>query len=98
RLVHEQDGRVGSQRPGHADPLPLPSGELVGAAVAVDRRVEADEVEQLVDPGLDAAALPAEEAGDGGDVGGDVEVRKQSDLLDDVADAPPQRHRVGGGD
>ena len=30
RLVHQQHGRVGRQRPGHADALPLAAGELVG--------------------------------------------------------------------
>ena len=28
RLVHQQDGRVGGQRAGDADPLALPAGEL----------------------------------------------------------------------
>ena len=32
-LVHQEDRRVGGQRPGHANPLALPAGELVGPAV-----------------------------------------------------------------
>ena len=51
RLVHEQHVRVGAERPGHADPLPLPAGQLVRVAVADSGGLQADEVEQLVDAG-----------------------------------------------
>ena len=69
RLVHQQHRRVGGQRPGHADPLPLTAGELVRVAVGVRRRVEADQVEQLVDPrAAPAPSVPAEQRGHGGDV------------------------------
>ena len=47
RLVHQQHGRVGRQGAGHADALALTAGELLGVAVAVDGRVEADQVEQF---------------------------------------------------
>ena len=57
RLVHEQHRRVRGQRPGHADPLPLTAGELVRVAVAVRRRVQADELEQLVGALARAVAL-----------------------------------------
>ena len=50
RLVHQQHRRVGGERPGHADALPLAAGELVRVAVGVRRRVEPDEVHQLVAP------------------------------------------------
>ena len=43
RLVHQQHRRIRGERPGHADPLPLAAGELMGIAVAVLVRVEADE-------------------------------------------------------
>src|SRR5207248_8087067 len=78
--------------------LALPTGELVGAPVPVDGRLEADEFEELVDPGVDPPAVPAQQAGDGGHIGGHVEVGEEPDLLDDVADPPAQCHRVGGGD
>ena len=57
-LVHEDDRRVGGQAAGDADALLLAAGELAGVAVAVLLRVEADEVEQLVDAGVDALAGP----------------------------------------
>ena len=43
RLVHQQHRRIRGERPGHADPLPLAAGELVGIAVAVLVGVEADQ-------------------------------------------------------
>ena len=46
-LVHQQHRRVGRQRAGHAHALTLTAGQLVRVAVAVGRRVETDEVEQL---------------------------------------------------
>ena len=39
RLVHQQDGRIGGERPGHADALLLAAGELGG--VALSRGAEA---------------------------------------------------------
>ena len=50
RLVHEHDRRVGGQGTGHADALPLAAGELARVAIAIARRVEADEAEQLLRP------------------------------------------------
>ena len=63
RLVHQQHRRVGRQRAGDADPLALAAGELVRVALGVARRVETDQVEQLVDPGVDAACGPSRAAG-----------------------------------
>jgi hypothetical protein len=50
RLVHEQDGGVGRQGPGHPGALALPAGELGGVAVPVDGGVETHGVEELVHP------------------------------------------------
>ena len=58
-LVHEHQRRVGGQRARHADALALAAGELGGVAVAHLGRVEADELEQLVDAGADALACPS---------------------------------------
>ena len=50
RLVHQQHGRVGRERTGDADALPLSAGELARVAVAVLAGIEPDELEQLLDP------------------------------------------------
>ena len=54
--------------------------------------------EQLLGPLLLALARPAEQPRDGDDVLADRLVREQPDLLDDVADAPPQLDDVALGD
>jgi hypothetical protein len=94
RLVHQQDRWVRGESPGDADALPLAAGELVRVALGVARRVEPDEVEQLVHPRVDLPAVPAEQLRDRRDVGRDGLVREQPGLLDDVAHPPAQRDRV----
>ena len=47
RLVHQQHGRVGGERAGDADALPLATGELVREAVGEHVRVEPDQLHQL---------------------------------------------------
>ena len=94
RLVHQQHRRVGGERAGDADALALPAGELRGVAAAVRARVEADQLEQLVDARLGRVAAPAEQVGDGRDVRADRLVREQPDLLDHVAHAPAQLDRA----
>ena len=56
-LVHEQHRRVRGQGPGHPDALPLTARELVRVAVGVRRRVEADELHQLLGPGARPGAV-----------------------------------------
>ena len=98
RFVHEQDGWVGGERPGHSHALLLAAGELLGIAVLVHLGIEADEVEQLVDAGVDPGLVPAEHAGHQGDVLGDAHVREEAAGLDDVADAAAQLVPVDRGD
>src|SRR5690606_1159688 len=97
RLVHDQDRLVGPGRPGDADALALSTGELLRVAVAVLGGVEADQLEELVDPGGDALLLPAQQLRDHADVLGHGHVGEQADLLDDVADVAPQLVGVGPG-
>jgi hypothetical protein len=97
RLVHQQHRRIGRQRPGHAHPLLLAAGELVGVAAPERRRVEVHQRQELVDPGPDAGLRPAQQLRDGADVGGDVLVGEEADLLDHVADGAAQLHRRPAG-
>ncbi len=98
RLVHQEDGGIGGQGPGHADPLALAARHLRRIPAAVDVGREPHQLEQLVDPRRDAFLLPAEEARDGADVRGDRLVREEPGLLDHVTHAPAQLDRVGVGD
>ena len=60
-LVHQQDGRVGGEGPGHADPLLLATRQL--RRVALEHLgVEADEVGQLARPGRRCAPCPSRAA------------------------------------
>ena len=94
RLVHEQDRRITAERAGHAHPLALAAREFVGKAAAVLRGLEPDELEQLLDAGVDPLLVPAEQARHGGHVVAHPAVWEQATLLNDVADAAAQLDRV----
>ena len=98
RFVHQEHWRVGGQRARDPDSLALAARELRGIAPPIHRRVESDQVEQLVDPRGHAVLPPSEQARHGRHVGADVLVREQPHLLDHVAHATPQLDRVGVGD
>ena len=89
-LVHEHHGRIRREGACHADPLALAARQLVRIPVAIGGRLEADQVEQLVDPVARARRLPAQELGHDRHVVADGEVREEPDLLDHVSDSPPQ--------
>ena len=55
RLVEQHELGLAGQRPGQRDALLLAAGELVRAALG-HGRVQRDHLQQLADPGLDAAA------------------------------------------
>ena len=76
------------------DPLPLAAGELVRVAVGVRRRVEPDQLHQLVGALARGRLGLAVQQRHRHHVGDDRLVREQPDLLDDVADAAPQLDRV----
>ena len=94
RLVHQQDRGLRRERPRDAHPLPLPARERRRRPIPVDPRLEADRIEQFVDPFRDPGRRPAHEPGHGADVLAHRPVREQADRLHHVADAPAQR--LGG--
>ncbi len=97
-FVHQQHRRVGRQRPRHTDALALSAGELLGEPFAVLVGREPDHLEQFVHALLGAILVPSEQLGHGRHVVPDPDVREQPDLLDHVADPPPQVVRIDGGD
>src|SRR5205823_12325472 len=94
RLVHQQDGRLSGQSAGYADSLALTTGELGRVAVGHAARVEANQAQKLVDAVRHPLPRPAQKPGHGSDVLRDGLMWEQSDLLNDVPDAPPQCHGV----
>ena len=98
RLVHQHHRRVRSECTRDAHTLRLPTGQLLGVAVAVQIRLQADQIEQFVRPGGGPCSVPPEQARDRADVLSDRLVREEPDALDDVADATTQLRRVHIGD
>ena len=98
-LIHEKDGRVGSQRTRYADTLTLTAGEFVRLAGSEFSGVEANESEKFVDTRLDAGGIPFFERRDERDVLGDSEMGEEPRFLNYIADAAAQTNRIpfGGG-
>ena len=94
RLVHQQHRRIGGQRAGHADALPLSAGQLVGPAARIRLGREADQLEQLAHARGDAVVRPPLQPRHDGDVVGDRQVRKEADLLNHVADGSAKADRI----
>ena len=82
-LVQQQDVRIEHQCAHEADPLTLPTRQLSREAVEAVGG-EAGEVGQGVDSGRHARLVPAQVAGEQGDVVGCRQVWKQAAVLDDV--------------
>ena len=91
RLVHQENRRIGGEGAGHADPLPLSAGKFAGIARG-DFGVESDQLHEFVYACLDSIGGPIFDLRHKADIARDGEVREETDLLDDVADA-----RGGGG-
>src|SRR3546814_8423975 len=91
RVVHQEHWRIGGEPAGDADSLLLSAGELTGIAVAIAVRVQADQVEQLVDASTDPIGLPAQHLGHNADVGGHAHVREEAAAMDHIADLASDR-------
>jgi hypothetical protein len=95
RLIHEENGRVGSESAGNADALPLAAGELAGAAAGKFAGIETHEGKHFANTGGCTATVPLFERGDEGNVLGDGEMGKETGVLDDVADAAAETDGIG---
>ena len=86
RFVHQQHRRVGGERAGDADALTLTAGQFVGPPGRVGVRREADQIEQFAHARGNAVVRPRLQPRHDRDVVGDVQMRKEADLLNHVAD------------
>jgi hypothetical protein len=89
RFVHQHDRRVGRQGARQAHALLLAAGELAWVARAVGAR-QAHQLEQRVDPRVDARLRPAEQTRHHRDVLLDPHMREQPGLLDRIPDPAAQ--------
>ena len=94
-LVHQQNRRIGGERPRDADALALAARQLFRAPCRVTRRpagrpAPAVRRHAFADPLL----VPAEQTRHDGDVVAHRQVRKETDFLKDVADVPAEIERV----
>lgn len=88
-LVEEEDFGVDGEGAGEGDALALSAGEFVGEAIG--EAWELDEIEEVLDAGVDFVLGGALVFGEGveaeGDVLGDAHVLEQGVVLEDEADA-----------
>ena len=98
-LVHQQNGRIGSECAGYADALALAAGKFVRAAGGEFVRIETDEGEEFFDALRNASRIPFFQFGNQSDILCDGEVGEQSAFLNDVPDAAAQANGIplGGG-
>ena len=94
RFVHQQHRRIDGERPSDADALTLAPGEFVGQRAVYRLWCQADQLEQFAHAGGDAIIGPLLQPRHHGDVVGDGEMRKQANVLNDVADRSTQANRI----
>jgi hypothetical protein len=97
-LVHQQHRRIHAERASDADALPLAARKLVRVALREPVGFEPHQLQQLVYARARPSPVPAQQPGHCRHVLGDGQVRKEPDLLDDVAHAEAKLHRVDVGD
>ena len=85
-LVHQKDGGVGSEGSRDAYSLTLAARKLGGPTMGEFGRLKADEMEQLIDAGIQPGRVPIFKSGDEANIFGDGEMRKQTGVLNDVTD------------
>ncbi len=86
-LVHQQDGRVGSEGAGDADALALAAGKFTRAAVSKFRWIKSNEGEELPNAHGRVAGVPVFQSGNKGDIFCNCKMGKEAGVLDNVTNA-----------
>src|SRR5215467_6513020 len=94
RFIHENDGRVGCEGPGHSDSLTLSTGELGRVAIHEVIRIKPDHCQKFSDATGDLFVGPAFEARYEADIALDGKMGKQARLLNNVADMPAELNGI----
>lgn len=90
RFVHEQDRRVRCQGARNPDSLTLAPGKLMRIAITELGSGQPDEFQHLVNTVIGCGFVPLQESTDRRNVLSNRQMRKQSDLLDDVSNPEAQ--------
>src|ERR1700687_1790784 len=93
-LVHQKDGRIGSESTGDTDALTLAAGKFAGAAMGEFAGFEADKLEHFIDASGGAGGVPLFQSGNKGDVFRDSEMGEEASVLNDVTDAAAEADGV----
>src|SRR5712692_10540783 len=86
-LVHQQDGRVGSEGAGDADALALAAGKFTRAAVGKFRWIKSNQGEEFPNAHGRAACVPAFQNGNESDIFCNRKMGKETSVLDDVTNS-----------
>ena len=97
-LVHQHHGWIRGHRPGQPDPLLLPARKLSRIPIAIVNRVQPDELEQLAHPRVHPRLRPPQESRHRRNVVRNAHVRKESYVLDHVADPAPELDHLQAAD
>ena len=97
-LVHQEKVRLAGQGAGEADTLALTTRQGIGIAIGKFVRIKAHQFEHVAHPRIDRGRLPAQQARNDGDIGGDAIMGKQAIALHHPADRAAQLDRIERGD
>ena len=93
-FVHQENRWIGRKGASNADALTLSARELAGVAVGKFRRIKAHQREKLPDACGGAGGVPIFQSWNQGDVFRNREVREETGVLNDVADATAEADGV----
>jgi len=86
-LVHQQDGRIGSEGAGDADALALAAGKFAGVPVGKFSWIKSNQAEELPNAHGRAAGIPVFQSGNQGDIFCNSKMGEKTGVLNHVPNA-----------
>jgi len=94
RLVHQQDGRIGSKGAGDSDALALATGKFARTAIGEFPRVKANEVEHFLNARGGASGFPLFQNGNESHIFRNRKMREETGVLDNVTNASAKADQI----
>jgi len=94
RLVHQQDGRIGSKGAGDSDALALTTGKFARTAICEFPRVKANEVEHFLNARGGASGFPLFQNGNESHIFRNRKMREETGVLDNVTNASAKADQI----